>query len=198
MTEYKLPQWAPRIHRAKVLELYRKNADGIFDEDLIEEIGISFLARCMSIVEATAAHRGQVKCVTCSHTYPRIKGPDRTECPKCGWSVPWTAYHKTYRRKQLIGGAFLPFAKAYIEDYPKARSPEEKMTLIDILIHRYHGELQDGARGYRAGVIGLVGGKQPEIKQFLDDLAEGRFQTEEQRRQEAAWVDKVRKQQDDV
>ena len=192
MTEHKLPQWAPRVQRAKVLELYRKNADGIFDEELIEDIGISFLARCMSIVEASAAHRGQVKCVSCLHTYQRVKGSDRTECPKCGWSVPWAAYHKTYRRKQLIGGAFLPFARAFIEDYPKAKTPKEKMTLIDILIHRYHGELQDGERGYRAGAIGLVGGKQPEIKRFLDELNAGRVLTDEQRQHETAWVEKVR------
>jgi len=50
------------------------------------------------------------------------------------------------------------------------------MTLIDILMNRFHGEMRN--RGHRPGAIGLIGGRPTEIRQFLDDLFEGRITTE--------------------
>lgn len=190
MANHQLPVWAGRVPRWKITELYQKESQGILDEDLVDDVGISFMARCISIIESTAAHQGKVKCPSCSAIIRR-EGLGLVECPECDWSLPWPDYHKTYKGKHLYGGGFLPFAEAFVEDYPKARTAREKMTLIDILLNRFHGEMRD--RGHRPGAIGLIGGRPWEVKQFLDDLFEGRIVTEEQRRQESEWVSRVKK-----
>lgn len=188
---HQLPQWAGRVPRWKVAELYQKDAKGIVDDDLIDDVGISLMARCLSIVEVSEAHKRRVKCPACSNTIHRERWGDSLECDRCDWTLPWKLYHKTYKGKHLTGGGFLPFAEAFIVDYAKAKTSREKMVLIDILMNRYHGELR--GKGHRPGAIGLIGGRPWEVKQFLDELNEGRVITEEQRLRETEWVQTVRK-----
>jgi ribosomal protein L37AE/L43A len=190
-----LPQWAGRVPRWKISELYQKDADGIVDDELIEEVGISFMARCISIIEVSDAHRGRMKCPSCSNSIQR-EGLGTVECEQCGWSLPWATYHKTYKKKHLTGGGFLPFAEAFVDDYPKARTSRDKMILIDILMNRFHGELR--GKPHRPGAIGLIGGRPREIKQFLDDLFEGRVVTDEQRIRGKEWVETVGKERKDM
>ena len=57
--------WAPRVERNKIARLYEKLAAGIFDDDLIDEVAYAFYARCESIIEATEAWHGRVKCRGC-------------------------------------------------------------------------------------------------------------------------------------
>ena len=149
------------------------------------------MARCISIIESTEAHMGKVKCPCCSTVILR-KGLEPLECTGCDWSLEWPVYHKTYKGKHLYGGGFLPFAEAFVEDYPKARTARDRMILIDILMNRYHGEMRD--RGHRPGAIGLIGGRPGEIRRFLDDLFEGRIITDDQRRRETEWVDRVKRE----
>ncbi|MDE2700663.1 MAG: hypothetical protein OXI23_17485, partial [Gemmatimonadota bacterium] len=52
-----------------------------------------------------------------------------------------------------------------------ARSVQEKMILIDTLIHRYHWELEGGLSG--PGARDLIGGKPNEIIDFLNNLSYG-------------------------
>mgnify|MGYP003984057377 CR=1 FL=1 len=191
MPNNQLPKWAGRVPRWKITELYRKDAEGIIDDDLIDDVGISFMARCISIIESTTAHQGRVKCPSCS-TIIRREGLGLVACTECDWSLPWPDYHKTYKGKHLYGGGFMPFAEAFVEDYPKARTSRDKMIMIDILMHRFHGEMRD--KGHRPGAIGLIGGRPGEIRRFLDDLFEGRIITDEQRRAEANWVAKVKRE----
>ncbi len=65
------------------------------------------------------------------------------------------------------------------------------MTLIDILISRYHGEFERDEG--RPGGLNLIGGKRKEVRAFLNDLAKGaprpgREQTHQ------AWVEKTRQE----
>ena len=52
------PQWARRVRKEKIARLYASDARGIVDAELIDEVGFGLLARCQSILDATAAAQG--------------------------------------------------------------------------------------------------------------------------------------------
>lgn len=163
------PEWAGRVPRHKIAQLYRTDALGIVDQELIAEVGFALLARCESILIATEANRGQAMCPVCRSLLARRgKGEERVECESCGWSLPWSEYQASFRRKQLSAGGIEDFLREFVEKYPKAPSPRHRMILIDQLIHRYHWEMiQDPGR---PGGSNLIGGTVTEIVAFLNAL----------------------------
>lgn len=163
------PEWAGRVPRHKIAELYRTDALGIVDQELIDEVGFALLARCESILIATEAGRGQAMCPVCQSLLARRGGDEeRVECEACGWGLPWSEYHASFRRKQLGAGGIEDFLREFVEKYPKAPSPRHRMILIDQLIHRYHWEMiQDPGR---PGGSNLIGGTVTEVLAFLNAL----------------------------
>lgn len=83
-----------------------------------------------------------------------------------------------------------PFLKEYAEQYRIARSPQQKMILIDTLIHRYHWELEGGLTG--PGARNLIGGKTNELIDFLNHLSYGIKSSPEILSTRQEWLDKVR------
>lgn len=173
--DYILPQWAPRLPKAKIAQLYVSNAEGILDEDLIEYVGIGLYARCESIITATEAAKGRLPCPLCGHIIhhrlskpPTDKNQKMLRCDACDWVAPWKAYIKTYRGKQLSAGGMAPFFRAFIKEYPSAKTPREKMILIDTLIHRFHHELEN--RIGRIGGVNLIQGRMVDVIDFLRHL----------------------------
>ncbi len=71
--------WAKRISRAKIWRLYQRDALGIADEDLIDEVGTALYARCQSIIMVTEANR--VICPQCQNLIV---------CPEARWSKTWS------------------------------------------------------------------------------------------------------------
>jgi predicted RNA-binding Zn-ribbon protein involved in translation (DUF1610 family) len=136
-------QWARRVEPDKIRRLYTLDAKGILDEELIDEVGYAFFARCESIKTVTEASTGKVKCPRCGELIRRVRNreaqmKDRVlECD-CGWEATWGAYLKSYQRKQLHGGAAFPFFLDFLESWPKQRTPRDKLLEIDRLVHALH------------------------------------------------------------
>ena len=86
----------------------------------------------------------------------------------CGWRGTWYAYHKSFKGRQLSAGGMRPFFELFPNGYARAPTYQEKMVLIDQLIHRFHGELESWAM--RAGGVNLIGGKHRQVIEFLDNL----------------------------
>ena len=82
------------------------------------------------------------------------------------------------------------FLKEYLEDYQVAKSPQQKMILIDTLIHRYHWELEGGLSG--PGARDLIGGKPQDVIDFLNELSYGTKSNPEILATRQVWLDKVR------
>ncbi len=79
---------APRVNPSLIRRLYEVDAKGIVDEDLIDKVGYALYARCQSILEATEAHAGRVKCPECGASVihdggPWVKEAD-LDCTQCG------------------------------------------------------------------------------------------------------------------
>ena len=151
----KLPAWAPRLRKAQIARLYEASGRGLVDEELIDDVGFSLLARAESILAATAASRGRASCPGCKavveHDHELLK------CRRCGWECSWQAYKKTIKYKHLNAGGMKPFLEEFVEKFPRARSHADRLILIDTLIHRYHWETSTG--GGRPGACCLIEGK---------------------------------------
>ena len=137
---FSAPRWAPRIKQSLIRRLYETDASGIQDEELIDEVGWTLHARCASFVDAVEASLGRARCPGCGRIIAHDSMPDTVlRCAECGWETTWRAYFKTFQHKQLSGAEpVLVLFRDYMERFPKARDPREKMLLIDGLIHGFH------------------------------------------------------------
>jgi predicted RNA-binding Zn-ribbon protein involved in translation (DUF1610 family) len=164
------PRWARKVPRSQIRRLYEADALGIVDEELIDKVGWALRERCDSILAVTAAHAGRVACPACGAAITRER-PWRDDvpvaCAACGWQLPWPTYHQTYRGKQLFAANAGPVFEGFYQAFPKARTPQAKMLLIDQLIHAFHLGLTDVGRPVAAN---LIEGSLGEVIVFLDEL----------------------------
>ena len=174
-------RWAPRVKPHEVRRLYETDARGIVDEEQIDEVGYGLYARCLGILRvAEAVEHGLVRCPRCERQGEESlieRSGDWTEtltCPRCGWELTWLEYRATFRRKQLsVGGARAAFER-FVRDFPRARTPQQKMLAIDQVIHEFHYNLmKQVVLPTRAVAVNLIDGNLTEVLRFLDQLTFG-------------------------
>jgi hypothetical protein len=172
-TSNRLPVWAPRVPQRKIRQLYETDAQGIYDLDLIDEVGYGLLARCESFVTANRAREGDLPCPECGQT---VRRKENLHCP-CGWTLPWADYFKTIQHKQLSGAEpVLVQFRDFVNAFPSARTPQEKMLLIDRLIHGFHWYYKMGGPT-RPVAVNLIEGRLSDVVAFLDRLSYGEKST---------------------
>lgn len=163
--------WARRVEQQKIRRLYETDARGIVDDELIDDVGYAMLARCESIIMVTEAHSGRAVCMGCRNIVPHDSRPNTTlRCEACGWQSTWREYHRSYRRKQLVGGLAMPAFLRFVERWPQARSPRDKLLAIDALVHACHMSLQREVAS-RPAAVNLIQGETPDVFRFLNELA---------------------------
>jgi ribosomal protein L37AE/L43A len=187
--EFILPDWAPRLPPGKIKRLYELDARGIYDEEFLDEVGWALKARCESFLHANRAVSGEAICPVCDQLVAHQHGKDEMLiCQSCGWQASWKAYFKTIQHKQLSGAEpVLNLFSEFIEKFPKARSPQEKMFLIDRLLHGFH---YYGKTPTRPVAINLIEGRLSEVMDFLDELSYGNQSTPGTREQYGEWFEK--------
>jgi len=165
-------QWAKKVSPEKIRRIYKLDAQGIMDEELIDDVAYTFYARCESILTVTEASRGRVKCPECGNLIPR-HGVDKEQvikCQDCSWEITWGEYFKSYHQKQLHGGGAVDVFENFMAKLPLARTPQEKMILIDSIIHECHKGLKEGEYN-RPVAVNLIAGRMTETIKFLEELA---------------------------
>lgn len=166
------PKWAPKVDPGKIKKLYELDAKGIYDEDLLDDIGTSFYARCDSMLLVTSANLGHPLCFVCRTEMPHTYQRDFVlECPNCGWSITVGEYGDSYKGQTLNGVGALPELREFIEKYPLAKTYAEKMLLIDFLVHTFHGNLNDEPS--RPTSTNIIEGNAGEIANLIFSLAYG-------------------------
>lgn len=186
-------QWEPRVPQQKILQLYQTDAQGIHDEALIDDVGYALLARCESMRIVSDAYRGRIACPHCATLIIEDnQGPSKRnkqqvlDCPACDWKTTWGDYHKTFQGKQLRGQNFEPELDHYLQHFPNAKTPAQKMLLIDRLIHAVHkGTAKPAATNLLSGSAG-------QLTQFLDKLAYGEHSTSGLKQTKSEWDKKLR------
>lgn len=171
-------RWASKVSPDKIGRLYRGEASGLLDEELLDEVAYAFYARCQSILTATEASAGRVACARCGEIILR-EGYDKDQvltCPACGWEVLWGSYYRSYKGKQLHGGGAVHIFEGYVARLPQVETPSAKMMLVDRIIHachRYWNRKTDALEYTRPVAVNLIEGHMKETVAFLDALAYG-------------------------
>jgi hypothetical protein len=179
------------VSQQKIRLLYETDATGIYDEELIDDVGFALLARCQSFLDAEQARGGQAKCHGCGGVILHDADLSREgrqqllACNTCGWQITWGEYFKTIQKKQLSGPDLESLFRDFISRFPRARSPREKMLLIDRLIHGFHYNIETGPR--RPSAVNLIEGRLGEVIEFLNELTYGDASTPGTRETAAAW-----------
>jgi ribosomal protein L37AE/L43A len=169
---YILPKWEHRLSKNQIERLYKSVGDGFLDEELINDVGFSLLARCKSILKVCDAVKGRPHCPICdTHVLVKWEKDELLRCPECDWTCPWKAYQKTYKYKHLFVGGLESYVREFVAKLEVTRSLSEQLILIDTLIHRFHWE-QTSISG-RPGVCSLIEGKMKDTMVFLDHLTYG-------------------------
>ena len=174
-------KWHPRVPQQKLLRLYKSDAEGLRDTELLEDVAITLYLRCKSIILVGEAEKGRVHCPRC-HMKGRTTIIWRESsnknylmvCPVCGWQATWGEYLRSYQRKQLSIGGAAEYFKVYIHAYEKAKTPSEKMLAIDRVIHQFHYNIvKDEILPTRANCVNLIEGTLTQTVKFLDKLSTG-------------------------
>ena len=173
-------KWAPRLSKNDIYRLYKSEASGLLDEELLDEVGIGFYSRCETIRQVT-----ERLCPSCSEV---IQGafdgnePDRQiSCQQCQWISKWKYYHRSYKNDRIHGGRAYKYFLAYLDEYPLCEKARDKMLAIDRLIHYLHEDI-DTEVSVTPAAMNLVEGKRNEIKAFIENLAYGENMPEENKR----------------
>ncbi len=167
----------------KIRRFYESDAKGIYDEDLIDEVGYGLLARCESFITANRARAGEVPCPKCAQP---VRREEVLRCP-CGWELRWADYFKTIQHKQLSGAEpVLEQFRDFVNAFPSARTPQEKVLLIDRLIHGFHLYYKTNGPT-RPVAVNLIEGRLGDVVAFLDDLSYGEKSTAGTREKLAEW-----------
>ena len=167
------PEWSPRVSREKIRRLYQNDVSGIVDEELLDDVGTSFYCRCESILDASDAALGTVHCPSCANTIMRASTHKHEQilCGKCGWTIRWTDYQRTYQHKDLWGGGFADSMREFRARWEASPSPREKMLLIDRLIHVWHWQFSKVHGASRPAAPTFIEGSRKEVIKFLDQLS---------------------------
>jgi len=161
----------------KIRRLYESDAHGMLDEDLLNAVGYGLYVCCQESLELGEATRGRVKCRHCGNIIVRqlVNGQfDDSEilrCSACGWEIACGDYHKSLLRK-VPAPPYEPDEafRSFINQWPLAQSPGEKLLLIDRLIHEWH--LHYRAVGWPLGTS-VVKATASQMIELLEGLAFG-------------------------
>jgi len=173
---HRKPKWAPKISQEKIRKVYEQDAQGIYDEELIDDVGAGLYLRCDSMLMVSSANLEHPLCIECRTELPNTYQRDfLLVCPKCGWSILAGEYRDSYKGQTLNGTGALPELEEFVNKYPRARGYAEKMRLIDFLIHAFHSNLS--SEPSRPIATNVIEGNAGEIAKLIFTLAYGENST---------------------
>jgi hypothetical protein len=158
-------RFAPKLPVALIVRLYRSDALGARDEELLADVGWRLYARCQDVLLVSDS---MVRCPECRTVFevPWIGQHSQraAACPGCGWSTTAGQYHASWRHHDLLGANARSAFSAFVERYPGAATYQERMLLIDRLVHAVH-------KGGGLAARNLFEGRARQIVDQLDELA---------------------------
>jgi hypothetical protein len=169
--------WSPRVPKHKLRRLYTRVAQGIWDEELIDDVGMTLYMRCRDIlIIHRALHDKKVTCPRCLRDgNERLLGRggrgDVIHCDACGWEMTWRAYHRAFKKRQLNPGGAVDAFETFMRDFAASHDARKKMLAIDRVVHEFHYSLKaDPDRPTRAAGVNLIAGDLTDVVEFLDEL----------------------------
>ncbi|MDF2587284.1 MAG: hypothetical protein K0S41_1125 [Anaerocolumna sp.] len=162
--------WSPKVSRQSLKRLYENDANMIYDEDLLDDIGFTLYARCMQgHEERILMESGKLRCHNCGEIIMGQNG--LMEC-KCGNQYLFRDYMRSFRTNNMPSGSAKHIFQDYIKNWQKATTYAHKMRIVDNLIHEFHINLVTGVKGRFVG-INLIEGTKKQIEELILSLAFG-------------------------
>jgi hypothetical protein len=119
---------------------------------LLHELAWLLYARCRDVL---LVGDSKVRCLECRAEFVvpwRGAPPGQTAgCPCCRWQITVAEYRNSVRGTTLQGGNARAVWTEYVGGFPAARTYEERMLLVDRLVHGVHTTGQPAARNLFAG-----------------------------------------------
>lgn len=182
MTDHATFNWARRVSRRDIRRLYESDAQGMLDLELLDEVHYGIYARVRDMFEVREAQQfGRVTCRRCREPVPepfrmgtQNKG-DVLRCNACGWQTTCGDYYAGYSGKSLLPGSATGLFEAYLERFPQAKTPHDKLLLIDWLIHQFH--VMQGVPRMPVG-RNVIAGTEAQVRELIKSLAYGASSTQ--------------------
>lgn len=161
-------KWAPQLPFLLVRRLYKLFSNGIYDDDLCDDVGIRLYLRCETFILTSER---KVVCPICGTVF-KVENEGNSYCPneKCGWYTDFKEYWESIRNYSALPGRAMAAWKEYYENYPGKKTFHEKIILIDQLIHSFHIDEKTNMPVKTVGSK-LFEGKRKVIVQMLDELS---------------------------
>ena len=169
--------WAKRVSRRDIVRLYESDAKGLLDKELLDEVHYAIYVRVCDMFEVREAQQhGRVTCRQCRTPVPQ---PYRMgtrnkhnilKCDNCGWQVTCGEFYKSYTGKSMLPGSVTDIFEDYLTRFPEAKTPSEKLILIDWLIHQFH--VMQGVAGKPVGQ-NVIQGSGEQVRELIETLAYG-------------------------
>lgn len=163
-------RWPPKASRRDLVRLYRGEAQGVLDEELLDEIGYTFYTRCKQGGEIRALmDKGRLVCHHCGALLSPTGYASVTPCA-CGYAYTYREYRRSCNAASMPGGRAAPLFHRFAQKWPGCKNSGDKMLLIDWLIHECHVTVMSGEKG-RSVCMNLIEGTHAQIKEMLEALA---------------------------
>ncbi|MDQ6670133.1 MAG: hypothetical protein M3069_05200 [Chloroflexota bacterium] len=158
-------RFAPKVPVAWIVQLYRRDALRLHDDELADKVGGRLFARCLDVLMVSD---GRVPCPACQTEFSVLwigELPDRVaHCPHCTWSITAGAFHASFEHQDLLGGNARSAFAEFVQCYQRADGYPARMLLIDRLVHAVHAGGGPAARN-------LLEGRPRQVLAILDHLA---------------------------
>lgn len=166
--KYNVFRWPSKLDIGKLKRLYILDAKGIQHMELADEIGLALYLRCKYGKEdMERMERGIIRCHNCES---ELKGTEDFRQCACGFQYSYREYRRSYRGNNMPSGAAAEIFERFIHDWSLADSYQQKIILIDTLLHEFHRSLVSGA-AHRPVAINFIDGTKKRVEAVIRDLS---------------------------
>lgn len=163
-------KWTKKASRGDLLRLYQSDAKGLLDEELLDEVGFTFYARCKQAKEVRELmEKGRILCLQCGEILQAQSYTAPMKC-QCGYTYTYREYRRSCNAVNMPGGRATPVFEDYMKKWLICKTASQKMMAIDWLIHECHVTLMSGAKG-RSVCVNLIEGTLGQISDLINKLA---------------------------
>lgn len=166
--KYNVFHWPAKLDITKLKQLYKLDASGIQDELLADEVGLTLYLRCKLGKEDM--ERMACAVIRCHNCQADIAGStDFRQC-SCGYQYSFRDYRRSYHKNNMPFGSLAGVFEAFITDWEKAKNYNDKIILIDTLLHEFHQSFISGTTG-RPAAKNFMDGTNKKIEQIIKEMA---------------------------
>ena len=163
-------KWNEKVPRNKLIKLYQNDAKMFIDEDLLDDVGYTFYARCKQARDTREClERGEIICHFCGTVHKAVSYTAVIACP-CGYYYTYREYRRSCNANSMPGGRATEIFNAFADKWLLCKNEKEKMLLIDWLVHECHVSVMTGGQG-RSVCVNLIEGTIAQIREMLEMLA---------------------------